>query len=59
MMAQLPERDQAGTSLDTLYMLAKKIEACKPSHSHKGGRVLIHAGIGTGDILLPQDKLQC
>ena len=27
MMAELPEREQAGTSFGTLYMLAKKMEA--------------------------------
>ena len=59
-MAKLPKREQASTSFDTLFMLAKKMEGCRPSHSHKGGRVLlIHTGIGIGDILLLQDELQC
>ena len=38
-MAQLPEREQAGTSFDMLYTLAKKMEACQPTHSHRGARV--------------------
>ena len=59
MMAELPEREQASTSFDTLYMLAKKMEAHQPSHLHGEGRVLLmHTGISTGDILLPQDELQ-
>ena len=37
MMAKFPERDQAGTSFDTLYMLAKKMEAWDPSCPHRGG----------------------
>ena len=37
-MADLPERDQADTSFDTLYHLAKKMEACHQSCSTmKGG----------------------
>ena len=60
-MAELLERELAGASFDTLYMLAKKMEACQPSHLHKGGGriLLIHTGIGTGDILLLWDELQC
>ena len=34
-MAELPEREQAGTSFDTLYMLAKKMEARQPSCTHR------------------------
>ena len=35
-MAELPEREQAGPSFDTLYTLAKKTEVRQPSHTHKG-----------------------
>ena len=35
-MVELPEREQAGASFDTLYTLAKKMESCQSSHSHKG-----------------------
>ena len=31
-MAELPEREQASASFDTLYMLAKKMEARQSSH---------------------------
>ena len=31
-MADLPEREQEDTSFDTLYMLARKMEANQPSH---------------------------
>ena len=34
-MAELPKREQAGTSFDILYMLAKKMEVQKPSHLHR------------------------
>ena len=34
-MAQLPEREQAGASFDTLYTLAKKMEVWQPSHLHR------------------------
>ena len=37
-MAELPKREQASTSFDTLYTLAKKIEVCQPSHLHKVGQ---------------------
>ena len=37
-MVELPKRDQAGASFDMLYTLAKKMEVCQPSHSHKGGQ---------------------
>ena len=33
-MAELPEREQAGTSFDTLYMLAKMMEEHQPIHMH-------------------------
>ena len=37
-MADLPEREQADTSFDTLYHLAKKLEAChQPRNMTKGG----------------------
>ena len=37
-MADLPEREQAGTSFNTLYHLAKKLEAChQPCNTAKGG----------------------
>ena len=32
MMADLPEREQADTSFDTLYHLAKKLELCTINH---------------------------
>ena len=35
-MVELPEREQAGASFDTLYTLAKKMEACQPNHTHWG-----------------------
>ena len=35
-MAELPEREQAGTSFDMLYMLAKKMEAHQPACMHQG-----------------------
>ena len=37
MMAELPVREQAGASFDTLYMLAKKMEVHQPSHPHRSG----------------------
>ena len=36
-MAELPEREQACASFDTLYTLAKKMEAWLPSHPHSSG----------------------
>ena len=36
MMAELPEREQAGVSFDTLYMLAKKMEVHQPTCTHRG-----------------------
>ena len=42
-MAELPEREQVGASFDTLYMLAKKMEARQPSHTHRGQGSLDHA----------------
>ena len=33
-MAELPEREQAHPTFDTLYMLAKKLEAGQPVHMH-------------------------
>ena len=36
-MAELPEREQVNMSFDTLYMLAKKMEAHQPSWSHSSG----------------------
>ena len=35
-MAELPEREQAGASFDTLYMLARKMEAHQPNCTHQG-----------------------
>ena len=37
MMAELPKREQVGTSFDTLYILTKKMEAWQPSHLHSSG----------------------
>ena len=38
MMADLPQREQADTSFDTLYHLVKKLEAChQPCYTTKGG----------------------
>ena len=37
-MVELPEREQAGASFDTLYTLAKKMEVRQPMHTHKGGK---------------------
>ena len=36
MMAELPEREQAGASIDMLYTLAKKMEVHQPSRMHRG-----------------------
>ena len=36
MMAELLEREQAGTNFNILYMLAKKMEACQSTHTHWG-----------------------
>ena len=36
-MAELPEREQASTSFDMLYMLAKKMEVWQPSCPHRSG----------------------
>ena len=36
-MAELPKREQLNMSFDTLYMLAKKMEVCQTSWSHRGG----------------------
>ena len=36
-MAELPEREQAGVSFNTLYTLAKKMEVWQPSHPHRSG----------------------
>ena len=33
--ALLPEREQACPTFDTLYMLAKKLEAGQPVHTHQ------------------------
>ena len=32
-MAELPEREQASASFDTLYTLGKKMEAPQPMHT--------------------------
>ena len=34
-MAELPEREQAHPTFDTLYTLAKKLEAGQPAHTHQ------------------------
>ena len=34
-MAELPEREQAHPTFDTLYMLAKKLEVGQPAHVHQ------------------------
>ena len=34
MPVELLEREQVGASFDTLYMLAKKMEACQSTHTH-------------------------
>ena len=34
-MAELPEREQAYPTFDTLYTLAKKLEAGQPVHTHR------------------------
>ena len=50
-MMDLPEREQANTSFDTLYTLVRKLEARQPQCSQQA--VLgpqIHTGINTGDI---------
>ena len=36
-MVELTEREQVNTSFDTLYMLAKKMEARQPSCPHRSG----------------------
>ena len=36
-MADLPERDQANTSFNTLYTFARKLEVRQPLHSQKSG----------------------
>ena len=36
-MAELPKREQASTSFDTLYTLAKKMEVWQLSHPHRSG----------------------
>ena len=38
-MAELPETKQVNTSFDSLYTLAKKMEAPQPSQSHRSGPV--------------------
>ena len=41
-MADLPEREQEDTSFDTLYHLAKKLEACDEPRSMSKGGTLTH-----------------
>ena len=41
-MADLPERDQADTSFDTLYHLAKKLEVHHQPHNTSKGGILTH-----------------
>ena len=35
-MAEQPGREQASACFDMLYILAKKMEVCQPSHVHRG-----------------------
>ena len=35
-VADLPEREQTCTTFDTLYTLARKMEACQSNHNHRG-----------------------
>ena len=41
-MADLPEREQADTRFDTIYHLAKKLEACHQTHGTAKGGTLTH-----------------
>ena len=41
-LADIPEREQADTSFDTLYHLAKKLEACHQPHNTTKGGTLTH-----------------
>ena len=56
-MVELPEREQASAS----FVHADQEDGGTPAFMFaQGGRVLlIPTGIGSGDILLPQDELQC
>ena len=57
-MAELPEREQVNTSFDTLYTLAKKMEAHHPSLSHSSRPdPLMLTEISIGDSPSPQDRL--
>ena len=58
-MAELPEREQAGASFDMLYTLAKKMDACQPMCTCRGGKgLLMPIETSTGDTLLPWDGWQ-
>ena len=55
----MSEREQARTSFDTLYTLAKKMEVCQPTCSHRGGKgLLMPIRTSEGDTPPPQDGLQ-
>ena len=57
-MAELPEREQVNTSFDTLYTLAKKLEAWQPLCLHRGGPgPSMLTEISTGDTLHLWDGL--
>ena len=50
MMAELLEREQAGANFNTLYTLAKKMEAHQHTCAQRGRGLLMHTGIGTEGI---------
>ena len=47
-MAELPEREQARPTIDTLYMLAKKLEVGQLAHVHRIPPALRCIGTNTG-----------
>ena len=47
-MAELPKREQAHPTFDTLYTLAKKLEAGQPAHMCRIPLALRHIGTSTG-----------
>ena len=59
MKAEFPKREQAGTTFDTLYMLAKKMEVQQPSHPHRSGSGSSDACRDKCRRYPPQDRLQC
>ena len=61
-IAELPEREQAGASFDTLYCthwLRRWRHGSLHIHPEVGQDLLMLIGISTGDILPPWDELQC